>query len=64
MSKTWKSTLETDPLPALLAWQDPALTYFVRRGLLEEPVGGWFVGHLPGVKTISREEVILCPLNQ
>jgi len=39
MSKNWKSTLQMDPLPALLAWQDPALTWFVQRDLLEAPIG-------------------------
>src|SRR5512137_1019288 len=38
MTENWKSTLHTDPLPALLEWQDPALTYFVERDLLEQPV--------------------------
>jgi len=39
MSKPWHSGLWTDPLPALRAWPDPALAYFVQRDLLEEPVG-------------------------
>jgi len=39
MSLAWKSILRTDPLPSLLDWQEPALTYFVRRDLLEENVG-------------------------
>jgi hypothetical protein len=38
MSKNWKSNLPIDPLPALLARQDPSLTYFVQRDLLELPV--------------------------
>ena len=39
MNRTWKSLLVSDPLPALLAGGNPALEYFVRRDLLEEPVG-------------------------
>lgn len=31
--------MQIDPLPALLAWQDPALTWFVQRDLLETAVG-------------------------
>ena len=30
--------LKANPLPALLAWDDPALAYFVRRDLLGESV--------------------------
>jgi hypothetical protein len=39
MSNSWKTALHTDPLPGLLAWQDPALTYFVQRDLLDATVG-------------------------
>jgi hypothetical protein len=39
MSKSWKTALPTDPLPPLLAWQEPALTYFVQRDLLNTTVG-------------------------
>jgi hypothetical protein len=40
MSKnTWLSVLYKDPRPTLLAWQDPALTYFVQRDLLDAAVG-------------------------
>ena len=39
MPGKWIKVLPIDPLPALLAWQDPALAYFVRRDLLEESVG-------------------------
>lgn len=35
----WREVLDQDPLPALLAWEDPALGYFVRRDLLDEPGG-------------------------
>ena len=35
----WLDALTVDPLPALLAWGDPALRYFVRRDLLDEPAG-------------------------
>jgi hypothetical protein len=35
----WISTLSTNPLSALLAWQDPALTYFVQDDLLKTAVG-------------------------
>lgn len=31
--------LRFDPLPALLSREDPALTYFIRRDLLDEAVG-------------------------
>ena len=39
MPGNWINALSIDPLPALLSWQDPALTYFVQRDLLEEAVG-------------------------
>jgi hypothetical protein len=39
MGKSWKTLLHTDPLPALRSWPDPALAFFIRRDLLEEPVG-------------------------
>jgi hypothetical protein len=39
MSNSWQSTLPLDPLPALLAWLDLALAFFIRRDLLQEPVG-------------------------
>jgi hypothetical protein len=39
MAKSWQSGLRTDPIPALRAWPDPALAYFVQRDLLEKPVG-------------------------
>lgn len=35
----WLDALTMNPLPALLAWNDPALRFFVRRDLLEEPAG-------------------------
>ena len=35
---TLDKLLPINPLPALLAWDDPALAYFVRRDLLEETV--------------------------
>jgi hypothetical protein len=38
MNFTWLSALPNDPLPALLEWDDPALTYFVKRDLLREAV--------------------------
>ena len=34
----WLNALNVNPLPTLLAWDDPALLRFVRRDLLEEPV--------------------------
>jgi hypothetical protein len=37
--ETWKSALRTDPLPALLGWQNPALSYFVRADLQHEAAG-------------------------
>ena len=39
MPGKWTKVLAINPLPALLAWQDPALTYFVRGDLLEQTVG-------------------------
>ncbi len=38
MNKNWFSVLQNDPLPALLEQQDPALTYFVQRDLLDADV--------------------------
>lgn len=38
LNQNWKSVLHSDPLPALLAWQDQALTYHVRHDLTQEPV--------------------------
>jgi hypothetical protein len=38
MPRMWIHALRTDPLPTLLAKQDPALTYFVQRDLLETAV--------------------------
>jgi hypothetical protein len=38
MPKHWKSHLQVDPLPALLAWDDSALIYFTQRDLLDLPV--------------------------
>ena len=38
MSDEWYRLLPIYPVPALLAWDDPALNYFVRRGLLDETV--------------------------
>ena len=43
--------LTVDPLPALLAWKDAALGYFVRRDLLEEPV--------PPVETLWKTKTAL-----
>jgi hypothetical protein len=37
MTAVWLDAMQVDPLPALLAWEDPALLYPVRRDLLEEP---------------------------
>ncbi len=58
MSKSWKTALSTDPLPPLLAWQDPALTYFVQRDLLEtavEPIE--VLWELPeAVHLVSRQQ--------
>ena len=57
MTGTWKFDLRTDPLPALLGWLDPALTYFVRRDLLEETTGSvdslWV---LPEVKRLVEKQ--------
>jgi hypothetical protein len=35
----WLDALTVNPLPELLAWDDPALRFFVRRDLLDEPAG-------------------------
>lgn len=35
----WLNELGSDPIPALLSQEDPALTYFVQRDLLEEAKG-------------------------
>ena len=43
--------LTVDPLPALLAWEDAALGYFVRRDLLKEPV--------PPVETLWKTKTAL-----
>jgi len=37
MNKVWKAGFHNDPLPVLLARDYPALIYFVRRELLDEP---------------------------
>jgi hypothetical protein len=39
MAKNWLTTLQANPIPALLAWQDQALSYFTRRDLLGDQVG-------------------------
>lgn len=39
MTANWLEALRSNPLPALLSWQDPALSYFAQRDLLEEQVG-------------------------
>jgi hypothetical protein len=39
VSDLWLDALEVNPLPTLLAWEDAALPYFVRRDLLDEPTG-------------------------
>ena len=38
MLNAWQSSLPIDPLPALMAVEDPALTYFVRRDLMDVSV--------------------------
>ncbi len=38
MNDAWHVSLDVNPIPTLLAWDDPALAHFVRRDLLEEPV--------------------------
>jgi hypothetical protein len=38
MTPAWLEALPVDPLPALLAWEDPALAYWVRRDLLGEAI--------------------------
>ena len=57
MTNTWKTVLHIDPLPTLLAWDDPALSYFVQRDLLEEAVPPieslW---DLPQAKTLAKQQ--------
>ncbi len=38
MCARWVKSLAVDPVPALLAWDDPALSYFVQRDLLGNQV--------------------------
>lgn len=38
MADNWLHALRLNPLPALIAWDDAALAYFVRRDLLDESV--------------------------
>jgi hypothetical protein len=38
MTSKWLPSLPINPLPTLLAWEDPALSYFVQRDLLEVEV--------------------------
>jgi hypothetical protein len=57
MNTSWKSLLPIDPLPALLAWQDPALTYYVRRDLLGQPVGALeTLWELPGPLRLTTKQ--------
>ncbi len=53
----WVSSLHSDPFPALLAWDNPALTYFVRRDLLAESVAPveslW---ELPEVRWLANKQ--------
>ncbi|MGW8251359.1 MAG: prenyltransferase/squalene oxidase repeat-containing protein, partial [Anaerolineales bacterium] len=39
MKASWIESLGVDPLPPLLSWGDPALSYFTRRDLLEDDTG-------------------------
>jgi hypothetical protein len=39
VNSAWLERLAVNPLPGLLSWGDPALTYFVQRDLLEETIG-------------------------
>ena len=39
MQGKWTDVLKTNPVPMLLAWQDPALTFFTRRDLLNVAAG-------------------------
>jgi hypothetical protein len=39
MSKKWLTTLQSSPIPTLLAWEDQALSYFTNCDLLGDPVG-------------------------
>jgi hypothetical protein len=38
MNDAWKTGLHTDPLPILLDWDNPALTYFVMRDLMGQAI--------------------------
>jgi hypothetical protein len=56
---TLREILPVDPLPALLAWDDPALTYFVRRDLLDEPVApGESLWQLPQAARLVRVQKV------
>ncbi len=56
----WRGQLHVDPLPALLASENDALLYFVRRDLLEEDVGPvdapWTVPQVVKVLRKQRED--------
>ena len=39
MMQRWRTWLSYDPIPSLLGAQDEALSYFVRRDLLDDDVG-------------------------
>jgi hypothetical protein len=57
MSLAWKSFLKIDPLPTLLAPQDPALRFFVRRDLLGEvSPPAEVLWELPEPTLISRKQ--------
>lgn len=53
----WRDELKVDPVRALLAWEDAALRYFVRRDLLGEPAGPveslW---ELPAAARLARKQ--------
>lgn len=54
----WRRLLHADPIPALLAVDNPALRYFVRRDLLDERPGGKAAPpQVPGVeKMLARQK--------
>jgi hypothetical protein len=56
-SKSWLSLLNVNPLETLLGFQDEALTYFVRRDLLNEPAGPiQTLWGLPEVQTMAAKQ--------
>jgi len=57
VTTVWLDAMQVDLLPTLLVWEDPALRYFVRRDLLDEPAGPVeSVWHLEGATRLVRKQ--------